>query len=374
MSIQVYIIRKKVGKGKRRKTLYRLRWQEPYVGPDGALLLRWRQEATHTTDKLTAKAFRDRKLKELNGLAVDGELVPAVKISQLEAIDKLWLENRNRAEKTIYLSCFALKRFREIIGDIALHEIGPAHIERFISARTNPTDEGKKGIGALSIHRELRGLRAAFARAKKEHKLIKQDPFAEIEMPAIPEPKVRPFTPEEERRLLDACAGDLEVDCYVRLALDTGCRANEISHLTWDNVDLNECTARVVCTATWRTKTRRDRMIAFTPETAARLRQWREWRKGKPMIFDEEGAGQRDHYNRIRDKYERVASSIGLDKTFQNMRQTVGCLLARQKVNEKAAAAYLGHTNVATTAKYYQTVGDETIKAMGRSLRKTGTT
>jgi integrase len=51
----------------------------------------------------------------------------------------------------------------------------------------------------------------------------------------------------------------------------------------------------------------------------------------------------------------------------------VGSLLAARGVNQKVASEFLGHTDIATTAKYYQAVRPETLRQVVATLRPTGT-
>ena len=59
--------------------------------------------------------------------------------------------------------------------------------------------------------------------------------------------------------------------------------------------------------------------------------------------------------------------------TLQDCRRTVGSLLAERGVNQRVAMEFLGHSNIATTAKFYQAVRPETLKAVVVELRPTGT-
>jgi len=101
---------------------------------------------------------------------------------------------------------------------------------------------GEANYGSRGANRELGNLRATFNRVVSFFNLLTVNPFKNLSKLDVSERPIRPLSRDEEKRLLDACSGNLELDAYVRLALDTGCRAGEISNLLWENLDLNEGT------------------------------------------------------------------------------------------------------------------------------------
>ena len=98
-------------------------------------------------------------------------------------------------------------------------------------------------------------------------------------------------------------------------------------------------------------------------------------RKGWTYLFREEVEKPRVTYRRLFDKLKAAVerSGIGRKVTPQDLRQTVGSLLAERGVNQRVAMEYLGHTNISTTAKYYQAVRPDTLRAVVATLRPTGT-
>ncbi len=59
--------------------------------------------------------------------------------------------------------------------------------------------------------------------------------------------------------------------------------------------------------------------------------------------------------------------------TLHDIRRTVGTRLAEADVNEPVAAAYLGHTDIGTTVKFYQRIRAEVLEDTVEKLRQTGT-
>ena len=94
----------------------------------------------------------------------------------------------------------------------------------------------------------------------------------------------------------------------------------------------------------------------------------------KPYVFCEDGEKGRKTYNRLRRKFDGAVEQSGIKRrTLHDLRRTVGSLLAERGVNQKVAAEVLGHSDPRTTARYYQAVRPETIKAAIVNLRPTGT-
>ena len=309
--------------------------------------------------------MRKAKQRELNRLDETG--VGTVTLDDLEALDRQWLENRNRAAGTIYLSGLALKYLREITGETDAAKITRAHVETYIEARR------KGGAGGRAMNREVAYLRATWNRAVQAGTLTVNPFKAATKINTDPVPII-PLTPDEEGRLLAACGDDLELECFVRVALDTGARAGEISHLRIDALDLGAGLGRVTCNTEWKTKNRRDKWVAFTPETVERLRTWIARRPFKPYVFREEDDGPRDHYDRIGRRFKAAVKTakIGRKVTLHDCRRTVGSLLAAQGVNERVAQEVLGHSSIATTAQFYQAVDPATIRRAVLGLRASG--
>ena len=375
MFIQVYVVaRRRRGKKKH----YALRWRQPVLDDEGCpvyddegqVVYRTRTESAKTSDKVTAKQCAEKKYRELNGLDQPEEPEQHITLDELADIDAQWLENRLRSKGTIYLTRLAIRHLQEIIGKgkpVDAAGIGPREVERFIAKR-------RSDVGPCAVNRELGNLRAAYNRAVEVHKILTENPFAKVEKLPVDPKEINPLTAEEEGKLLAACAGDLELDTFVRIALDTGCRAGEIAHLRWEDLQLDEGLGLIRCAADWRSKTRRNRVIAFTPDTIERLRRWRLQRAFKAYVFYDEDEKERETYRRMRAKFGEAVTNAGITRrTLHDLRRTVGTLLAERNINQRVAAEILGHSDPRTTAKYYQAVRPETIKRTVLNLRRTGT-
>jgi len=106
-----------------------------------------------------------------------------------------------------------------------------------------------------------------------------------------------------------------------------------------------------------------------------RLKRWRLRRVGRRFVFRNEDEPERAHYRRIRDLFDDAVTEAKIvpRRTLHDIRRTVGTRLATANINQKVAAALLGHRDIATTARFYQTIDDEVIKKTVLKIRGAGT-
>ena len=91
-------------------------------------------------------------------------------------------------------------------------------------------------------------------------------------------------------------------------------------------------------------------------------------------LFAEENGKPRAHYHHIATKFARAVEAAGIARcTLHDFRDTMGSRAAAEGVNQRVISELLGHSDVRTTAKYYQHLDGESIKATILKLRPTGT-
>ena len=102
---------------------------------------------------------------------------------------------------------------------------------------------------------------------------------------------------------------------------------------------------------------------------------WLNQRPGATHVFKRPDDSPKTAYRRLRDAFTNAVdrSGIGRKVTPQDCRRTVASLLAARGINQKVAAEFLGHSDITTTAKYYQAVQEDTLRGVVVSLRPTGT-
>jgi len=126
-----------------------------------------------------------------------------------------------------------------------------------------------------SVHRELGLLRAMLRYAEREGWIVKSpfDGNSGVISTAHETKRDRILTREEEKRLLDGCAGRRKhLRPILMAALDTGMRRGELFKLTWEDVDLNMKLIHVRAT---NTKTQTERTVGITDRLHAELERMR---------------------------------------------------------------------------------------------------
>ena len=117
------------------------------------------------------------------------------------------------------------------------------------------------GVGPATINRELDLPSAAINYARKRWEWDIQNPVSGMSL-RLPEGRLRWLSRAEADVLIREAEKDrksLHLADFIRLALNTGCRKNEMLKLSWDRVDLKANVLR-----TWRRETSRLRWAFWT--------------------------------------------------------------------------------------------------------------
>ena len=124
---------------------------------------------------------------------------------------------------------------RPHLGAVRLRDLRPTHVEAMLRAIAAPRGD-RRPLSAASVRRVHATLRSALASAKRR-RLITYNPSADLDLPKVTRPKVRPWEPDELGAFLDAAAGDVFGPLFEVMAM-TGLRRGEAVGLRWDDVDL----------------------------------------------------------------------------------------------------------------------------------------
>ena len=116
------------------------------------------------------------------------------------------------------------------LGAVRLGDLRPGHVDKLIR------DLRSGGRGATTIRRIHATLSSALTSARRA-RLITHNPAADVDLPALPRQKVRPWEPEELAAFLDAASAHRLGGLYEFMAF-TGLRRGEACALRWDDVDL----------------------------------------------------------------------------------------------------------------------------------------
>ncbi len=124
---------------------------------------------------------------------------------------------------------------RPQLGHLRLRDLRPSHVAgmvRVVSAGTRQ----RPAPGPATVRRIVATLRSALTSAQRLH-LVTHNAAANLELPAAPRPRVRPWEPADLGRFLDHAAAD-RLGALFELLASTGLRRGEAVGLRWDDVDL----------------------------------------------------------------------------------------------------------------------------------------
>jgi integrase len=247
------------------------------------------------------------------------------------------------------------------------------------------------GLSASTVHKVHTILHKALARAVA-WQMVPRNVTDAVEPPRPAPREMRPQSPAEARKLLDAAQGDRLEALYV-LAATTGMRQGELLALKWQDVDLGNATVSVRRTLTrsggrytlGEPKTKKSRRsIRLTPRAANVLEQHLERQLSDIQMLGDNYADQglvfsTDTGTPFNPSNVRQRSFTPLLRKasiphirFHDLRHTCATLLLGKGTHPKLVQELLGHATVAITLDTYSHVmpgmGDQTARAMQEAL------
>jgi integrase len=146
------------------------------------------------------------------------------------------------------------KHLRAELGEqTPLVEITASRVSQY-KAKLLAIQRSRRGgpLSAASVNRPLALLRHLLPLAHEEREVLPAVPRIKLEKE--PQGRIRWLEPDEEHRLLAACAQSQNTSllAIVTVALETGLRKGELLGLTWDRVDLSRGVIRLEVTKSGR--------------------------------------------------------------------------------------------------------------------------
>lgn len=189
----------------------------------------------------------------------------------------------NRAPSTVHRYLTDTEILAGFLDDAGLptaaSEITRAHLEQWLVHMAGKQSRRGGTLSAATVARAYRSVQQFF-RWLLDEEDIAVDPFAKLRPPAVPVQPVPIITDEELSRLLEACKGSSFENrrdaAIIRLLLDTGIRAAELTGLAVEDLDFDLDVARVMG------KGRRARAAPFGIKTGDTLRRYLRTRTRHP--------------------------------------------------------------------------------------------
>jgi integrase len=231
--------------------------------------LQWRARVRRKGYPIVGKTFETKADAEKWARQIESEMDRGIFVSRTEA-EKTTLSEALERYKDEYVP--KLSHFDKILSRVNLLQ------KRDLSTRFLASIRGKdiadfikererEGVSANTIRLDLATLSKLFDIASKDWGMESlNNPVQKVNKPKLPSGRTRRLEGEEEIKLLQACSPSFSY--VIRFALETAMRREEISSLTWDNVDLTKRSAFLP-----KTKNGEARSIPLSPVAISILRE-----------------------------------------------------------------------------------------------------
>lgn len=231
-------------------------------------------------------------------------------------------------------------------------------ISAYISTRR------KRNVSNGTINRELDILSAAINYSVKHWEWPLQNPVKNMSL-KMPEGRLRWLTEDEARRLISAADSGLNhcLGAFIRLALNTGMRLNEMLKLEWHRVDLSNHRVHLEGR---HTKSGRRRFIPLNRSAMQALRSLLEYRvehcpRSNWVFVWPDGRRVTRLYEQFRTAKKRAGIE---DFRIHDMRHTFASWLVSSGVPLTEVRDLLGHASVRETERYAHLAPDRLCEAV----------
>ncbi len=301
---------------------------------------------------------------------------PARELSFGEVLERykqtVTIKKKGQKEESLKIS----KLQRDPLANRPLKDLDSADLAFWRDAKL------KEGLAPATVRLYLAIVSHMFNIARREWGMKELvNPVEDIAKPKVNNERERRLHPEEERYLLDAidnpCVVAHRRNKYigpiVRFALETAMRRSEILSLEWQNVDMQQKTAKLVDTKNGET-----RMVPLSPRALVALEslQVRNAHKTQGSIFLTTASGLHQSWIRAIERakrcYQLDCETDGRtpDKAFLNdlhfhdLRHEGTSRLAEKLSNVLELSSVTGHKDLRMLKRYYHPKAEELAKKL----------
>jgi integrase len=279
----------------------------------------------------------------------------------------------------------ALRFFEKSIGEsFPLSKIKPRQAEAFVAHRLSSVPS------VATVNKDIRTLKRIFDLAIEPRGYLAegQNPFAKIRERKTTENEIRYVTIEEYHILVEATE-KIWWHALFSLAYGSGLRRNEILHLTWKDVDFENQRIKVNAKKgseeilEWEPKNRKNRVVPMSNESSQLLVDIQARApESHPYIFvspkrlklikKRRKAGRwnprSEVVNNVTRDFNVIRRRTNVAKcTIHDLRRSAITNWA-QRLPIQVVQTLAGHSNIATTKKYYLAVRSEDFAVAGELL------
>ena len=242
---------------------------------------------------------------------------------------------------------FVVDKFYNLIGNKPAEDITVQDLEKYRGSR-----KGK--IKNSSINREMDNIKRLFSLAK-ENKKIKINPCEDLKKLKIENPRKRYLTKEEEEKLLQVANPTLKA--VIIVALHTGMRLSEITHLKWGDIFFKENYLIAL-----NTKNGKSRELIIT-------KQMRQELESLPRLSEYVFTNPvtKRPYKDFKSSFKRAVQKAGIPYiTFHELRHSTASRLNELGVDLATIQEYLDHADARTTQRYIHKPKKNIIAAINK--------
>ena len=254
---------------------------------------------------------------------------------------------------------YAVKRLQPFFAGHVMERLKRADISGYIEKRK------AENVGPATINRELDVLSAAINYARVKWDWDIRNPVSGMSLKE-PEGRLRWIS----RALADVLIREAEKEPkslhladFIRLALNTGCRKNELLHLSWDRVDLRE---NLLFLEGKHTKSGKRRVVPLNDEARRallnRARFRAEFCPDSSWVFAHKN-GKRVQF--MQNGFQAACKRAGIeDFCVHDLRHTCASWMVQQGVPLSEVRDVLGHSTVEMTERYAHLAPDNLRSAV----------
>jgi len=287
-------------------------------------------------------------------------------------VAKSWLKERHDSAKTMGLYRDALKHWKHFTGDPPLKQIDDFHTAEFIGGLFTLPGRGAEFMAPATVDKHRRAIQTCLRlagprneKAKKGQRLLSEVPF--LEPVHLDDPDVDDdFTLAEIEKILAVChlmrlpklPGVKPVNWWqslIILAFNTGERRGALLGVTYADLTFDERRGALLCFP--RTIRKGQRKRNKVPLNAAALQAIEKIRTPRELIFPWKNWPKNTKW--FETNWKRLLAMAGIPEERQfgihSIRKTTGTAVFN--LNPAAAQLLLGHSDMATTQKFYVNQG-----------------
>lgn len=316
-----------------------LNWYADYYDATGKRV----RKSTGTTDKEEAEALEAKWKLEARQI----KFWDAEPTRTFDELMLKYLKSVVGEKKSVVRDASIIRQMQPFFTGRELGSLKRSDVRAYIDKRK------VEGKAPATINRETAMLSAAINYARRNWDWNIPN-VAEGMLQKIPEGRVRCLTPEEASKLMQVAQLNTKsphLVYFIRLALNTGCRRDEILRLEWRRVDLER---NLFFLEGKDTKSGKRRSIPLNLEARAALLDLARYREkycpNSPWVFAHPNG---ERLQSIRTAFRKSLERLGIeDFRIHDLRHTCASWLVSRGQQLDAVRDLLGHSTIKMTERY----------------------